>query len=74
MARDGKRATVTVTMAHLEGRTAFDGHLLKDEEQRLKQMSEKLKKREAKRGRARAKVKATMSESGSDGSVYEDID
>ena len=69
------RATVTVTMAHLEDRTAFDGHLertrarkLKDEEQRLKQMSEKLKKREAKLGRARAKVKAAMSESGSDGS------
>jgi hypothetical protein len=77
-----ERATVKVTMAHLEDRTAFDGHLertrarmLKDEEQRLTEMSGKLKKREAKLGRARAKVKAAISESGSDGSHdYGDID
>ena len=47
-------------MAHLEDRLAFDGHfertrarMLKGEGQRLTQMSEKLKKREAKLGRAR---------------------
>ena len=49
--------------------------MLKDEEQRLTEMSGKLKKREAKLGRARAKVKAAMSESGSDGSHdFGDID
>ena len=71
-----------MTMAHLEDRLAFDGHfertrarMLKDEEQRLAEMSGELKKRKAKLDRARAKVKAAMSESGSDCSHdFGDID
>ena len=76
-----ERATVTVSMAHLEDRTAFDSHLermrarkLKDEEERLKRMADKLKTREAKLGRARARVKAALSESGDEASVAVAVD
>jgi hypothetical protein len=47
---------------------------LKDEDNRLKTVAARLKKREAKLGRARAKVKAALSESGGDSSAAAPVD
>ena len=76
-----ERATVTVGMCHPEDRAAFDQDRtrmrvlkLKDEEDRLKTVAARLKKREAKLGRARAKVKAALSESGGDSSAAVPVD